>query len=310
MNRMDLPSPSSPHVRQEQIDQLRSRVDNVLRNLVKSTELDTQSLKTQVESLRESPASLLLDSTATDKSLALNENTTTSKQKQSPVTTKLGVVDNDPKSISNVSKRSTTTTTSQWIVDPYGDQGEFEGDLNEENLPHGFGVMKYTDGRIYSGHWKNGRWHGNGRATFSNGDVFEGTYYEDQRHGQGVYRWVDGREFRGGFLNDQRSGHGVYTWPDGAVYDGEFVNGLREGHGKYTFHDGSVYEGGWKQGKYSGQGEVCNRKALVSARFTKVVCCFASICTHVLLCDGTVSLGGRKKIHRRMGEWKSTREWY
>jgi len=231
---MDLPSPSSPHVRQEQIDQLRSRVDNVLRNLVKSTELDTQSLKTQVESLRESPASLLLDSTATDKSLALNENTTTSKQKQSPVTTKLGVVDNDPKSISNVSKRSTTTTTSQWIVDPYGDQGEFEGDLNEENLPHGFGVMKYTDGRIYSGHWKNGRWHGNGRATFSNGDVFEGTYYEDQRHGQGVYRWVDGREFRGGFLNDQRSGHGVYTWPDGAVYDGEFVNGLREGHGKYT----------------------------------------------------------------------------
>lgn len=238
----DPPSTSS-HVRQEQIDQLRSRVDSVLRNLVKSTEVETQTLKTQVQSLRDSPA---VDSARS-----------------------IGVVGRggsvgdkfaNTSSASSASSSSSCTTRlveQQWIVDPYGDQGEFEGELNTNNLPHGTGTMKYSDGRVYAGEWKDGRWHGKGRATFSNGDVFEGMYYEDQRHGLGIYQWSDGREFKGGFVNDQRSGEGEYTWPDGAKYSGEFQKGLRHGEGTYTFSDGSFYKGSWKQGKYHGKGECC-----------------------------------------------------
>jgi hypothetical protein len=281
----DPPSTSS-HIRQEQIDQLRSRVDSVLRNLVQSTEVETQTLKTQVHSLRDGPGNIADDSTRSIGGLG-----------------SVGAVEKliAASSVSSSSSSSSSSTTTrlvekQWIVDPYGDQGEFEGELNASNLPHGTGVMKYSDGRVYNGEWKDGRWHGKGRAAFSNGDVFDGMYCEDQRHGLGIYQWNDGREFTGGFVNDQRSGQGEYTWPDGAKYSGEFDKGLRHGEGTYTvrrmkengvkllllnqrscvsmcwltsesflfmvmigcvqFSDGSFYKGSWKQGKYHGKGEV------------------------------------------------------
>jgi hypothetical protein len=213
----DSPSTSS-HIRQEQIDQLRSRVDSVLRNLVQSTEVETQTLKTQVQSLRDSPGNVPADSA---RLIGAGQNGFANKLTSSS-------------SESSSSSSTTRLVEQQWIVDPYGDQGEFQGKLNANNLPHGTGIMKYSDGRVYSGEWKDGRWHGKGRATFSNGDVFEGMYYEDQRHGLGIYQWNDGREFKGGFFNDQRSGHGEYTWPDGAKYSGEFQKGLRHGEGTYT----------------------------------------------------------------------------
>jgi hypothetical protein len=274
MTNPDPPS-SSSHIRQEEIDQLRNRVDSVLKNLVQSTEVDTQVLKTQVQSLRDGPGSVtggavFISSEVSSRSSGNGEDETDKNTNATSTTTKY--------------------VEQQWIVDPYGDQGEFEGELNADNLPHGTGIMKYTDGRVYAGEWKAGRWHGKGRATFSNGDVFEGMYYEDQRHGLGIYQWCDGREFKGGFVNDQRSGHGEYTWPDGAKYSGEFQKGLRHGEGTYTvrkrnklpknpgmtsshwadsndlpvhcfwmtqFSDGSFYKGSWKQGKYHGKGEVC-----------------------------------------------------
>ena len=235
---MDPPSTSS-HVRQEQIDQLRSRVDNVLKSLVQGTDSDTQALKNQLQSLREVPG----DGTTTFPPSSIST--------PRPVSDEADQQGDDKVDGQTIVK----TVEQQWIVDPYGDQGEFFGDLNADNLPHGTGVMKYSDGRIYSGEWKNGRWHGRGRATFSNGDLFEGMYYEDQRHGDGVYQWSDGREFKGGFVNDQRSGHGEYSWPDGAKYVGEFQKGLRHGEGTYTFSDGSFYRGSWLNGKYHGKGE-------------------------------------------------------
>lgn len=153
-----------------------------------------------------------------------------------------------------------------WVVDPYGDQGQYEGGLkpktdeNEEDsisekLPHGHGKMEYTDGRIYEGEWKNGHWHGQGKAVFSNRDTYIGNYYQDQRHGKGLYEWSDGRVYKGEFHMDQRQGKGLYTWPDGAKYSGEFFKGLRHGQGDYTFRDGSIYSGEWQKGKYHGHGE-------------------------------------------------------
>lgn len=181
----------------------------------------------------------------------------------------------------------TIKVTNQWIVDPYGDKGQYDGDLtqpeknendddddennntaktsiysnknveNEGNLPHGYGIMRYTDGRTYEGTWNQGHWYGRGRATFSNGDSYEGEYGKfDQRHGEGVYQWTDGRFYRGSFRNDQRSGKGQYFWPDGAIYEGDFLRGLRHGIGTYRFRDGSFYSGSWSEGKFHGQGEM------------------------------------------------------
>lgn len=108
---------NAERVRSEQIDQLRSRVDAVLANLVAQN------------------AGL-------------------------PVTL--------PKQQQQQLSRDDLKPHQHWIVDPYGDQGKYEGDLLDEDnetadsddsdkkptkLPHGTGRMEYTDGRVYEGEW-------------------------------------------------------------------------------------------------------------------------------------------------------------
>mmetsp|Transcript_19565 Transcript_19565/g.40343 ORF Transcript_19565/g.40343 Transcript_19565/m.40343 type:complete len:264 (-) Transcript_19565:248-1039(-) len=133
------------------------------------------------------------------------------------------------------------------IVDSYGDKGEYDGGVlqstvakdtagnpSPDAVPSTLGTMNYSDGRVYSGEWENGRWHGRGKTTYPNGDSYEGDYRDDQRDGKGVYHWNDGRRFEGDFANDQRNGHGVYSWPDGSTYEGEFRDGRRHGKGTYS----------------------------------------------------------------------------
>jgi hypothetical protein len=43
---------------------------------------------------------------------------------------------------------------------------------------HGYGTMKYNNGRIYTGEWKN-----------------------DIRHGQGIEKYANGNHYRGGFVD-------------------------------------------------------------------------------------------------------------
>lgn len=142
-----------------------------------------------------------------------------------------------------------------WVTDPYGDQGQYEGDVDSNNAPHGMGNMIYLDGRTYHGGWRNGHWNGSAKATFQNGDVFEGNYTMDQRHGPGKYYWKDGRSFVGDFHQDQRHGKGEFRWPDKSCYVGDFQKGHRHGYGNYRFPDGSVYEGTWQKSQMHGQGE-------------------------------------------------------
>jgi MORN repeat len=97
--------------------------------------------------------------------------------------------------------------TDSIIVDPYGDQGLYTGQICNDK-PNGKGLMKYEDGRVYDGEWCDGQWHGFGQSTFSNGDSYEGHYEYDQRHGVGTYRWQDGRVYSGTFQADKRHGKG------------------------------------------------------------------------------------------------------
>jgi len=146
------------------------------------------------------------------------------------------------------------------IIDSYGDKGDYEGgvlrnSIQDGPIPSSLGTMRYADGRVYSGRWKDGQWDGHGKTHYPNGDSYEGDYETDQRHGIGIYKWRDGRIFQGNFRNDQRNGHGVYKWPDGSTYVGGFLEGQRHGEGTYSFQDGSVYTGEWRRGIRHGIGE-------------------------------------------------------
>ena len=316
-------------IKQEEIDQLRNRVDTVLHQLVRGSSDDPERFQ-----MRQGPSLLFskgsfnttstgltgaggalggnngeigdpynpimvpstlsaLDSVGRediDRATSLSNysqrkyailqelESATSMISKTGTATAVGDDKNGTKDNNGITKTTTANKTADgqktWIVDKYGDQGEYQGEfllqtvVKKKNkkadggdssivkIPHGMGTMFYSDGRVYSGEWDQGTWHGEGRAVFANGDIFEGTYHHDQRHGPGCYWWKDGRIYDGGFRFDQRDGLGEYTWPDGAHYKGSFHKGLRHGEGRYVFQDGSVYTGEWLRGKYHGVGEV------------------------------------------------------
>ncbi len=59
------------------------------------------------------------------------------------------------------------------------DGSQYEGDLNDNDQPHGNGTLTYPDGHIcnydtYTGRFRKGVPHGYGRITQTNGDTFQG----------------------------------------------------------------------------------------------------------------------------------------
>lgn len=229
--------------RQQDIEQMRARVEMRLQSLLKGDPL--VNLRQQVHALRGS------ESRSVDREIVPEESC---YQEESVLESQQEEQEEIPWTAERESLYHTHHVDSLQIRDPYGDEGIYTGML-VHNKPHGKGRMQYEDGRVYSGDWREGRWHGLGEVQFANGDYFKGNYQHDQRHGYGVYRWKDGRMYDGSFQNDQREGLGEYQWPDGACYKGWFRAGFREGEGTYRFADGSVYTGEWKEGKYHGLGE-------------------------------------------------------
>ncbi|XP_024866882.1 alsin isoform X2 [Kryptolebias marmoratus] len=107
--------------------------------------------------------------------------------------------------------------------------------------PHGSGELKWPDGRIYTGSFKNGLEDGFGEfvapnKTLNKKDLYQGYWKEGKMHGLGSYRYASGE-----------------------VYDGSFQDGMRHGHGmlrsgKLNTSSPSVFIGRWLQDKKTGYG--------------------------------------------------------
>ena len=111
---------------------------------------------------------------------------------------------------------------------PNGDR--YEGEVDEQGLPHGAGVMKYEKRQYenwaesqvsykkYSGQWSHGVKSGQGKME----------YY---KNGHGVI------EYSGNWDNDLPNGKGKLTKHSDVTdmtYNGEWKDGLRHGFGKYS----------------------------------------------------------------------------
>ena len=57
----------------------------------------------------------------------------------------------------------------------------YEGFVNEENQPHGFGKMLYASGDMYEGYFENGIKQGTGTMTFNTACIYIGEWNEDQK---------------------------------------------------------------------------------------------------------------------------------
>ncbi len=60
--------------------------------------------------------------------------------------------------------------------------GTYSGSFKSvtDQYPHGHGTFWYSDGKVYSGGWKNNQYHGEGTCTFSDGTEFISKYMSFQ----------------------------------------------------------------------------------------------------------------------------------
>ena len=107
---------------------------------------------------------------------------------------------------------------------------------------NGSGTMNYPSG-TYVGNWKDDLRHGQGTYKWTNGDVYKGNWVDDKRHGQGTYIWHDGSKYKGNYSHGIRSGYGIYYYTNGTIYEGTWQNNLKHGIANFYYKE-SVNIGG------------------------------------------------------------------
>jgi hypothetical protein len=134
----------------------------------------------------------------------------------------------------------------------------YEGGLDEQGRPHGWGTETKGDGSSYEGEWRHGEYDGEGTYRFGTGDVYVGQFRRKKCEGCGCYTTADGIVYVGQWKNDEEEGHGTRDWPKGATewrfYDGEWRGGEQHGHGVLCYSNGNIFEGQFKRDEEEGRG--------------------------------------------------------
>ncbi|XP_056606356.1 alsin [Triplophysa dalaica] len=154
--------------------------------------------------------------------------------------------------------------------------------------PHGRGVVKWPDGRLYTGtfkngledgcgeyvvpnknlnscdhyqgQWKDGKMHGFGTFRYASGEVYEGSFQDNMRHGHGMLRSgklnsTSPSVFIGQWQYDKKSGYGVFDdITRGEKYMGMWADDQRQGNGVVVTQFSLYYEGAFNNNKMMGTG--------------------------------------------------------
>ncbi len=165
------------------------------------------------------------------------------------------------------------------IIDYHGKKFLYNGELDKNQKPVGFGVL-YMEGKKYEGNFIKGKLIGLGRFINEEGVCFEGifengnliskakiiknengqklTYYGEvvdfKKNGKGEETCED-YKYTGEFLDDLRHGKGRLEFlKEGSVYEGDFIKGQMTGKGIYTWGNKQRYEGDFVNGIKHGKG--------------------------------------------------------
>jgi len=120
------------------------------------------------------------------------------------------------------------------MVKTYENGDMYEGNVDSDNEPHGYGVMNYVDGSLFEGEWNHGK-STYGKMTFPDGVTYEGSIKDELRNGRGVVKLADGTvHYSGMWKDDVEHGFGIRII-DETKYSGQWENGEIKGEGKYIF---------------------------------------------------------------------------
>ena len=96
-------------------------------------------------------------------------------------------------------------------------------------------------------------------VKYSNGDIYVGGWKNNKKNG---YGFVTSKEQRSEsfFVDDLENGYAkVHYYADSCRYEGECKGGYHDGKGKLIFKNGEYYDGYWKKGKKHGKGKLYTR---------------------------------------------------
>ena len=144
--------------------------------------------------------------------------------------------------------------------------GDYNGEVNKNNIPHGKGECMYEDKHFYKGEWFNGKRQGKGKLTWPNNDIYDGDWKNDQPNGKGkfIFKGSTNDTYEGDVKNWDRNGFGTYIWNSnedkGNKYVGQWKNNSRNGEGTLIYQDtGDIYMGSWKNDIRKGQGKLVQK---------------------------------------------------
>ena len=100
--------------------------------------------------------------------------------------------------------------------------GQYRGQVDEEDRPHGTGEFWGRDGSRYSGSFLHGRMNGHGNLLHKNGSSYTGDFVDGFPQGEGECLWPDGSRYRGEFVRGEMHGIGSFTWAEGSRFTGLF----------------------------------------------------------------------------------------
>uniref|UniRef100_A0AAQ5ZFQ1 VPS9 domain-containing protein n=1 Tax=Amphiprion ocellaris TaxID=80972 RepID=A0AAQ5ZFQ1_AMPOC len=132
---------------------------------------------------------------------------------------------------------------------------------------HGRGTMKWPDGQIYTGNFKNGLEDGYGECMIPNKvlnkpDTYQGQWREGKIHGFGKYKYASGEVYEGCFCDGQRHGYGMLSSgklakTSSSVFIGHWVHDRKTGYGVYDdITRGEKYMGLWQDDQRHGSSVV------------------------------------------------------
>jgi hypothetical protein len=105
-----------------------------------------------------------------------------------------------------------------------------------------------AQGRCQRGNCENGE----GTLRFADGALYTGAFRDGQFHGQGSLLYADGSTYTGYFRNQRPNGIGTLIDPKGNRYTGMWQDGKREGKGELHYADGSRVAGRWVADRLEG----------------------------------------------------------
>ncbi|KAJ8003567.1 hypothetical protein DPEC_G00149690 [Dallia pectoralis] len=139
--------------------------------------------------------------------------------------------------------------------------------------PNGRGVVKWSDGRTYTGTFKNGLEDSFGEyiipnKTLNKNDHYQGYWKEGKMHGLGTFKYASGEMYEGFFKDNMRHGHGMLrsgtlNSSSPSVFIGQWVHDKKTGYG--VFDDitrGEKYMGMWQDDQRQGTGVVVTQFGL------------------------------------------------